>query len=75
MSTNDKLDYFLDKMPNLQVVMSSYGGDSFIMSDMNLDLLKLEAHAKTNESIENSLTNSFLPVITKPTRVTHASCT
>ena len=75
MSTNDQLDYFIDKMSNLQATMSSYRGDSFIIGDFNLDLLKFETHIKTNEFIENSLTNGFLPLITKPTRVTHASCT
>jgi len=75
MSSNDQLEYFIDKMSNLQAAMSTYRGDSFIMSDMNIDLLKFETHIKTNEFIESSLTHGFLPLITKPTRVTHASCT
>ncbi len=50
-------------MSNLQAAMSNYRGDSFIMSDMNIDLLKFESHVKTNEFIESSLTHGFLPLI------------
>ena len=75
MSSNDQMEYFIDKISNLQAAMSSYKGDSYIMSDLNLDLLKFESHLKTNDFIENTLSNGFLPLITKPTRVTHASCT
>ena len=75
MRINDQLDYFIDKMSNLQAELATNRCDSFILSDLNLDLLKFDSHTKTNDFIENCMINGFLPLITKPTRVTHTSCT
>ena len=45
------------------------------MGDMNIDLLKFESHTKTNEYIENIFSHGFIPMISKPTRVTPSSAT
>ena len=44
-----------------------------IMGDMNVDLLKFESHNKTNDYLDNIFTRGFVPMITKPTRVTMSS--
>jgi hypothetical protein len=46
-----------------------------IMGDMNIDLLKFQAHAKTNDYLDNIFSRGYLPVITKPTRVCTSSAT
>ena len=46
-----------------------------IMGDMNIDLLRFETHTKTDHYLENLFCNGFLPVIVKPTRITHSSAT
>ena len=46
-----------------------------IMGDMNIDLLKFQAHAKTNDYLDNIFSRGYLPVITKPTRVCISSAT
>ena len=46
-----------------------------IMGDFNIDLLKCGSHSKTNTFIDTVFGNGFLPVITKPTRLTHISAT
>ena len=46
-----------------------------IMGDMNIDLLKFETHTKTDDYLDNLFTHGFIPLITKPTRVTTHSAT
>ena len=46
-----------------------------IMGDFNIDLLKFPRHDKTKYFIESMLTTGYLPVITKPTRITDHSAT
>ena len=46
-----------------------------IMGDFNIDLLKFQQHAKTNEYLDNIYSHGFLPVITKPTRVCTSTAT
>ncbi len=48
---------------------------SMVMGDMNIDLLKFQAHMKTNEYLDNIISRGFLPVITKPTRICTSSAT
>ena len=45
------------------------------MGDMNIDLLQFSSHAKTEEYLENIFTSGFIPLITKPTRITPFSAT
>ena len=46
-----------------------------IGTDQNFDLLKLDTHSQTSELLDCALTNSFIPVITKPTRITFSTDT
>jgi molecular chaperone DnaK (HSP70) len=46
-----------------------------IMGDFNINLLKYDIHNPTNDFINNTLSQGFVPVITKPTRLTHSSAT
>ena len=48
---------------------------SVIMGDFNLDLLQFNKHNATDDFINNVFSQSYIPVITKPTRVTHTSAT
>ena len=43
--------------------------------DQNYDLLKCEKHKPTNNFLSFLLSNEFVPYISKPTRVTHNTCT
>jgi len=46
-----------------------------IMGDMNIDLLKFKSHSKTSDYLDNIFNHGFLPVITKPTRISTTSAT
>ena len=45
------------------------------MGDFNIDLLNMSTHQSTNDYIDINFTNSFLPLITKPTRITSTTAT
>ena len=49
--------------------------DVQIVSDFNVNMLNFESHGQTNDYINNLISNSFLPVITLPTRINHQSAT
>ena len=49
--------------------------DCFLLGDYNIDLLKSGNDHSTNEFLETLLSSSFLPLISKPTRVTDHSAT
>jgi len=46
-----------------------------VMGDLNINLLKYNSHNPTNEFINSTLSHGFVPMITKPTRLTHTSAT
>ena len=47
----------------------------YILGDMNTDILIQVTHIKTGQFVDIMFSNSFLPVITRPTRVTATSAT
>ena len=69
------IDIFINTMNDLQLLLAAENKDSYIMGDMNLDLLKFSNHQKTGDYLENIFTHGFLPLITKPTRLTSHSAT
>ena len=56
----------LSKIPNSKVILGM---------DHNLDLLKSHLHNNTQQFINMNYDSDLFPVITKPTRITHASGT
>ena len=49
--------------------------DCFIVGDFNIDLSQCHSHNTSQEFIDTMLSATFLPLITKPTRVTNHSAT
>ena len=45
------------------------------MGDFNINLLKVNLHAKTNEFVNDVISQGFLPKLTRPTRITLHSAT
>ena len=75
LTQGEQNDRFLDIFSNMQAEMSSLKYPSYIMGDLNYDLLKFEQHEKTKVLLENSFANGFLELISIPTRVSHANAT
>ena len=55
--------------------VSSEKKDIIIGTDQNLNYLKINQHSQTSEFLDINLSNGILPVITKPTRITHDKAT
>ena len=49
--------------------------NAIIGTDQNFDLLKLDSHMPTSELLDCALTNSFIPVITKHSRISYSTAT
>ena len=47
----------------------------YIAGDFNLDLFKVDDHPGTSESLELMYSNSYLPMINRPTRITTSTAT
>ena len=71
----DQNDRFLNIFSGMQAEMSSLKHPSYIMGDLNYDLLKFEQHEKTKVLLQNSFANGFLELISIPTRISHTSAT
>ena len=63
----EEYDTILSKLSNSQNVI--------IGSDLNFDFLKTDTHISTTTLLYSIFTNSFVPTITKLTRITHNSVT
>lgn len=75
LTESEQLDRFINLFSELQSDLNSRRYPSYIMGDLNFDLLKFEQHDKTRALLENSFANGFLELISLPTRITHTSAT
>ena len=69
------VDIFSNTMQELQGIIHRENKDVFIMGDMNIDLLQYSNHYKTNDYTEEIFSQGYLPLTTKPTRLTSHSAT
>ena len=69
------LDEFTDNIYTITSKISTENKHAYIMGDFNIDLLKFRTHEKTNDFINSMITKGYLPLITKPTRITAQSAT
>ena len=69
------IDIFMKTLLDLMNLITNENKHCTMMGDFNIDLLKYNSHEKTNNYVDNIFSNGFLPIITKPTRVTASSAT
>ena len=69
------LDLFISNLLEIQSKISNENKISYLMGDYNINLLNFGIHSKTNEFIDDVISQGFLPYILKPTRVTDTSAT
>ena len=63
---------------NYEKILDQIGHEKkeiIIGTDQNLNYLKINQHSQTSEFLDINLSNGILPVITKPTRITHDKAT
>ena len=69
------IDIFMQTIIEIQSKIKEENKVSYLMGDFNIDLLKVNIHAKTNEFVNDLISQGFLPKITRPTRITPHSAT
>jgi hypothetical protein len=60
---------------NIIKKLQDYKHDIIIGTDQNFDYIKIEQNKNTQELLDIFVSNGFIPTITKPTRITHATAT
>ena len=66
---------YLNHLKEMLSVVNSEHKECILMGDFNVDLMKLNTSSYSNEFLETLYAFSFLPMISKPTRITDRSMT
>jgi len=72
---NTDLNVFNNSLTGILSTIKVENKLCYIMGDTNINLLNSESHADTGKFLDIMYSYSFIPLITKPTRVTHDSAT
>ena len=72
---NTNLDIFQDTFASMMEYITRKNIPCYICGDYNLDLAKYATHVGTTDFIDFMFSNSFVPLINKPTRVTKETAT
>ena len=66
---------FCDHLMNILEKLKLRNQPCYLMGDYNIDLLKHATHNPTSEFLDLMFSNSFIPLVNKPTRITSNSAT
>ena len=72
-NTNELLS--ISRYETIIANLRTFKHDIVIGTDQNFDLLKINTHRNTLDLLDSLLSSGIIPVINKPTRITHASQT
>ena len=72
---NQDISSFNDKMINIVNVVRRENKTCYFLGDYNINILNYESHAQTAQFVDMMSSNGFLPLITRPARVTATSVT
>ena len=64
------IDVFMKTITDIIETVKIENKQLILLGDFNVDLLKYETHAKTNDFLNGIISQGMIPLITKPTRVT-----
>ena len=70
---NTDISNFMDYLESTFSKVNQQKYQVFVLGDFNIDLLQYESHSYTNDFLNTMISNSFLPYIHQPTRVTDRS--
>ena len=62
-------------MLNILQTLKAENKKNYIMGDFDINLLNYDHNAETRYYVDTMYSNAFLPLITKPTRITPTSAT
>jgi exonuclease III len=69
------MNLFNDFFENITTKIKEEKKLGYSMGDYNINLLNTTDHTATNDFVNIALSNSFIPLITRPTRITQTSST
>jgi hypothetical protein len=69
------LNAFTSELENILSLLNQSKHNVYILGDMNIDFFKYNSHIPTEEYLDMLYSQIFLPLITKPTRVTDHTAT
>jgi len=72
---NSNMQNFIDQFTVILSTIKDEGKICYIVGDTNINLLNVSTHALTSSFYETLYSFGFLPLITKPTRITENSST
>ena len=72
---NNKINDFTDSLESFLININKENKKCYLMGDFNIDALKIGNNCTTDTFINQLLSSSFYPLITKPTRITERSAT
>ena len=73
---NANASLFIDKLSELMSIISGNGYDEiFLCGDFNLDNLNLDNNENTLNLLNSLTSQSLIPIITKPSRITNQTAT
>ena len=72
-NTNEKLS--VERFERIFERLKDEKKDIIVGCDQNFDLIKVNEHPQTNELLTKAFSNGLIPLITKPTRITHNTAT
>ena len=72
---NQNLDSFMHEFNKILSTISKDNKQCYLMGDFNLDLLRYDQHSATQEFVDSLFSHMFIPLITRPTRITSHTAT
>ena len=72
---NHDISSFNDKMNSIVNVVRRENKTCYFLGDYNIDILNYASHVQSAQFVDMMSSNGFLPLITRPSRVTATSAT
>ncbi len=72
---NSDIDIFSSTLFDIMEIINNEFKHCTLLGDYNIDLLKYNLHDDTNNFVDNVFAQGFVPMIHRPTRVTHSTAT
>ena len=69
------IEKFIEKIDRILDVITKEGKIGFLAGDYNINILNHDKHKPTSDFLDKMYSYSFLPLITKPTRITDRTAT
>ena len=69
------IDIFNEKIRSILEKISNEGKVCYLAADFNINILNRDSHRPTSDFLELMYSHSFIPLITKPTRITAHTAT